>query len=290
MEPDLSSLKIAVIGARGLLGSDVADAFSAAGAAVTGLDRPDIEIKRFKSVFETIPSVNWVINCASFSDVDAAETQREEAFDVNSEGARTVARTCARRAMRFLQISTDYVFDGRKSTPVSEQDVPNPVNVFGASKLAGEKAIRAEGGQYLIVRTSGLFGLRGQNFGRTIVERLLMRQPCRMVTDRVFTPTYTRHLALALVRLVGRRRRGIVHAAALGECTPYDFARKAVELMREKADLQGISFAESGLVAPRPLYSVLSQHRYREWTGTLLPVWEQGLADFIEEWREHPEA
>ena len=135
-------LKVAVLGCNGMLGSDLVKACEHAGYQVIGLDLPQVDIRDFNSVRENMPEVDWVFNCAAYTNVDEAEKHRTEAFAVNAEGAHSVARVCSRRAIKLVHISTDYVFDGRRSRPYVEMDHSNPLGVYGASKLAGGRMLR----------------------------------------------------------------------------------------------------------------------------------------------------
>jgi dTDP-4-dehydrorhamnose reductase len=277
-------MKVAVIGCKGMLGSDLMSVCKAANFETLGLDLPECDIRDFKAFELQMPQVEWMVNCAAYTRVDEAETHREEAFAVNAEGAHVVARVCSRRHVRLLHISTDYIFDGRKSRPYSERDSPAPLSVYGASKLAGEKAVRAEGGQYLVVRTQSLFGVRGPNFVRGIVKQLQQGvTPLRVVRDQVSAPTYARHLAAALVDLMKRDQEGVVHVASSGECSWFDFAKAIAARIRPKAEIQPIEASELLRPAPRPAYSVLDSRLFQKWTGQTMPTWERGLDEYMAE-------
>lgn len=278
--------KVVILGGNGMLGSDLAKAGEAAGLDVGVLDLPQLDIRDFNNVREVLPQADWAVNCAAFTRVDDAEAQRHAAFAVNGEGAHSVARVCARRAIKLLHVSTDYVFDGRKGRPYLETDRPDPLGVYGASKLAGEKAVRAEGGHFLIVRTQSLFGARGPNFVRAIVKKLRESTdgaPLRVVNDQISSPTYTRHLADALVRLIRLDKQGIVHCVASGECSWYDFAQAIVERVRPGYEVVPITTAELARPAPRPAYSVLDTSLYNSWAGHPMPSWQDGLDAYLKE-------
>jgi dTDP-4-dehydrorhamnose reductase len=277
-------MKVAVIGFKGMLGSDLVSSCQGAKLDVQGLDLPEFDIRDFKMVIAKLPQVEWVVNCAAYTRVDDAESHREDAFAVNADGAHSVAHACARRHVKLLHISTDYLFDGRKSRPYTERDSPNPMGVYGASKLAGEKAVRAEGGQYLVVRTQSLFGVRGPNFVRSIARQLKEgTAPLRVVRDQVSSPTYTRHLADALVRLILLDKEGVVHVAASGSCSWFDFAKAIAARVRPGAEIVPISAGELARPAPRPDYSVLDTHLFQSWTGQAMPPWERGLDEYLAE-------
>jgi dTDP-4-dehydrorhamnose reductase len=277
-------MNVAVIGCKGMLGSDLVAACQGAKIAVQGLDLPEFDICDFKLVTAKLPQVEWVVNCAAYTRVDDAEGDREAAFAVNADGAHSVARACARRHVKLLHISTDYIFDGHKTRPYTERDSPNPLGVYGASKLAGEKAVRSEGGQYLLVRAQSLFGAHGPNFVRSIARQLKQGSgPLRVVRDQVSSPTYTRHLADALMRLMVLDKEGVVHVAAAGSCSWFEFAKAIAARIKPGAEVQPIAAAELARPAPRPDYSVLDTHLYQTWTGQALPPWERGLDEYLAE-------
>jgi dTDP-4-dehydrorhamnose reductase len=277
-------MKVAVLGCNGMLGTDLVAACRGAGVETVGLDLPDFDIANLNCVRANFPLVNQAVNCAAYTRVDDAEAQRDLAYAVNAEGAGNVARVCSARNIRLIQISTDYVFDGRKESAYSEDDPVNPLNVYGASKLAGEEQVRGAGGRSLIIRTQSLFGARGVNFVRTIAQRLYKSdEPLRVVNDQFSSPTYTRHLAGAIVRLLPLGREGIVNVVASGFCSWFEFAQVIAARVKPDARIQPVGSAEYARPAVRPACSVLDTHRYREWTGSVLPSWQKGLEEYLAE-------
>jgi dTDP-4-dehydrorhamnose reductase len=277
-------MRVAIIGCGGMLGVDLAQACERVGFETQGFDLPTMDVTQFENVQELMPAVNWVVNCAAYTRVDDAESDREKAFAVNADGALNVARICAQRGLRLLHMSTDYIFDGWRMQPYAEHSVPNPLNVYGASKLAGEKAVRAEGGRSLVVRTQSLFGAHGDNFVTSIVQRLSQSdEPIPVVNDQVTTPTYTRHLAEAIVLLLKLEKEGIVHVAASGACSWYEFAKAIAARVKPNAKVEPVTATSLGRSAPRPSYSVLDTRLYRSWTGVPLPSWQEGLEEYLEE-------
>ena len=277
-------MKVAVIGCNGMLGTDLVTACRTAGIETRGLDLPGFDIIKVECVRANFPEVDRVVNCAAYTRVDDAESQRDQAYAVNAEGAVNVARICSARNIGLIQISTDYVFDGRKGSAYSEDDPVHPANVYGASKLEGEERVRGSGGRSLIVRTQSLFGVRGANFVRTIVQRLKRSdEPLRVVNDQFSSPTYTRHLAEAIVRLLQLGREGIVNVAASGFCSWFEFAQAIGARVKPGAEIIPVGAAEYPRPAARPAYSALDTNRYREWTGSVLPSWQNGLEEYLAE-------
>ncbi|MBU0679094.1 MAG: dTDP-4-dehydrorhamnose reductase [Verrucomicrobia bacterium] len=277
-------MKVTVIGARGMLGSDLVRVLREKGIETFGFDLPDVDILHHRNLRTTLPYADWVINCAAYTRVDDAETERQLANDVNAKGPRILAMLCKRWQMRLMQISTDYVFDGLRSRPYTEQDRTNPLSIYGASKLAGEKAIRSMGVGFMIARTQSLFGRNGTNFVKAIVRKLRSTDdPVRVVKDQISSPTYTVHLADALSRLLDVREDGIVHVSAGGQCSWYEFAVAIRDRIKPDAEIVPVSSSEFKSPAPRPPYSVLDNHKYRGLTGHRMPTWEEGLDAYLKE-------
>ena len=264
-----------------MLGADLLAACRRHGYTVTGLDLPELDITDYASANANVNGADVVVNCAAYTRVDDAEKERDLAYDVNAKGACNVASVCAKRGLRLIHISTDYVFDGLKRRPYAEEDSPNPLNVYGASKLAGEKAVRAECSDYVVVRTQSLFGLHGRNFVGSIVRKLSLPDPIRVVNDQVSSPTNTVHLADALCRLMAIDVTGVVNVSAAGYCSWYEFACAIAARLRKKHDIQPIPADQLALPAVRPAFSVLDNRKYRAWTGRTLPSWDEGLAEYL---------
>ncbi|MBP7830781.1 MAG: NAD(P)-dependent oxidoreductase [Kiritimatiellae bacterium] len=277
-------MKVAIIGSKGLLGADLCAACRRAGMGVVELAREQMDVTQPAKVRQSLPPVPWVINCASFSDVEACEKQRAAAFAVNSEGARALAVSCARRGIRLMHISCAGVFDGRKATPFKETDEPNPLNAHGLSKLAGEKAVRAEGGKSLIVRLPSLFGWGGQNIPAGLFAALQAKQlPLKVPAEEIIAPAYSRHVAEGLVKLLSLDATGVVHVGPAGRCTWKEFAQVLADRISPGAPIEEVPMALYYPLAERPMQTVLDSQRYRQWTGHALPGWHQGLEAWLSE-------
>ncbi len=277
-------MKLVILGAKGMLGTDLVRACERSGLEAVGRDLPELDITEPKQLERELPSGDWVINCAAYTRVDDAERERDQAFALNAEAPRYLAGICAGRGTPFMHISTDYIFDGSAGTPYRENARPNPINVYGAGKLAGEKAIRAQGGHYIIVRTQSLFGVHGPNFVKTIAGKLRESDaPLRVVNDQVSAPTWTGHLAEALVKLARLKQKGVVHVTASGFCSWYDFACAIADRVKPDARIEPVSSDEMKRPAARPPFSVLDNSRFLSWTGEALPSWEEGLEAYLKE-------
>jgi dTDP-4-dehydrorhamnose reductase len=280
-------MRILVTGARGMLGTDLVKRLSIKNDVI-GVDIEDFDITdergTIKEIKRTAPEL--VINTAAFTDVDRCESEREMAFKVNRDGAKNMALGCREIGAKFIHISTDYVFDGSKREPYTEKDEPRPINIYGLSKLEGEREILKlqtpdSRLQTLIIRTSWLFGRNGKNFVDTILKLAGERDEIRVVDDQVGSPTYTIDLSEGIERLIDVGATGIVHCSNSGECSWYDFAKEILRMAGEKVNVIPITTADLKRPAPRPPYSVLSNERYYQLTGHRLRGWEDGLRDYL---------
>ena len=273
-------MKVLITGAGGMLGQDVAAEADAVHHEVVALTRDQLDITGEGAVLDAMhshmPAV--IINCAAYTDVDGAEEDRDAAFAINERGAGNVAAAAAAIGARVIQISTDYVFDGRKGSPYVESDEPAAIGVYGQSKLAGEIAVARANPRHLILRTSWLFGLGGKNFVETMLALAEKQNEILVVNDQVGCPTYTRHLAAAIVELLDYERVGVMHVAAEGHCSWYDFAR---EIFRQsQVDVKVLSGTTEmlGRPAPRPALSAIETERD---DAPHLPRWDHGLHGYL---------
>ncbi len=272
-------MRILLTGANGQLGYELQRVLS--GADLILADQPDFEL-RDPAVGEKIAaqSPEVVIHAGSSTDVDGCERDPDTAFQVNAQGTRRVAEGAVKAGARLVYISTDYVFDGKKDEPYTELDPVNPLNVYGKSKLKGEQGALAACPDALIVRTSWLYGSHGKNFVRTILQRAAAQPEVRVVEDQRGSPTNARHLAEVIAELARRDVRGVVHAGGAGACSWFEFARAILEEARSGCRVVPITTAESGRLAARPRYSVLSIARLHQY-GLSLPPWRDGLKEFM---------
>lgn len=223
-----------------------------------------------------------VLNCAAYTQVDACETERERAFAVNDVGVGHAVAAARSVGARFVQVSTDYVFDGSASTPYREDSPTGPVSVYGASKLGGEhRALAYE--RSLVVRTSWVFGEGGPSFPATILRLLEQgKTPLRVVDDQLGAPTYTRFLATALLDLAATEATGILHFQNRDAVTWYEFAREIARAVAPGAEVLPVKTSEFPRPAPRPAYSVLDVARCEARLGRRVEPWSWGLAEFLE--------
>ena len=265
-----------------MLGSDVYAVATDAGLDAVAYDHVALDIADADAVEAAIARARpeAVINCAAWTDVDGAEASEAAALATNGAGAGNVARSAAAAGAWTVHVSTDYVFDGTKSEPYVESDSVGPLSAYGRTKLAGEQAVAAAAPEsHTIVRSSWLFGVVGRCFPKTIMRLAAERDELTVVDDQVGCPTFTAHLAQALVGLATEERIvGVVHVAASGQCSWFEFAREIVDTARLQCEVRPAKTADVERPAPRPAFSVLRSERAG---APLLPDWREGLEQFM---------
>jgi dTDP-4-dehydrorhamnose reductase len=278
-----------VVGHRGQLGGDMMRAAAAAGHAVTGIDLPDIDITSRDNVRAAVDrcSPETIVNCAAFTAVDRCEHESAKAFAVNAEGVGHLGAAAAERGASVFHISTDYVFDGKKKSPYVETDAPNPLSVYGKSKLAGEALLAKTCDRHFIFRIAWLYGTRGSNFLKTIRDLARKRagtsEPIKVVNDQVGTPTYTVHVCKQILSMIDTELYGLYHCTNEGQCSWFDFAKAIVQAYSIQVDLAPCTTAEFPRPAPRPANSVLENECLKKLGRNIMPEWEIGLKDYLEE-------
>jgi dTDP-4-dehydrorhamnose reductase len=237
-----------------------------------------------RKIDELRPEV--IFNASAYNAVDAAEKHFSEALSVNAAGPAHLARAAHAVGAMLVHVSTDYVFDGRAQQPYDESDRPNPLSLYGVSKLAGEYAVTSALGEHLVVRTSGVFGAGGSKAkGGSFVERILARaregQPLRVVSDQVFSPTYAPDLAAALVTLAERGTRGLLHVSNAGSCSWHALAVAALEIAGLRTPVAEIAASDLHQPARRPAFSVLSNAKATALGLEPLRNWREALKEFL---------
>lgn len=274
--------KFIITGSNGMLGRSIVKLLQDRGEDFIGLPHSELDIThrvKVRDVFSTyMPSI--VIHTAAWTDVDGCERNPRKAFLVNEGGTENIAMACKKINARLVYISTDFVFDGKKRLPYTEEDMPGPINVYGNSKLRGEDKVREYLRDYFIVRSSWLFGPGRHNFVTKILSLSKKGEKLKIVEDQIGTPTYTRDLAYAILRLIDGFPGGIYHVANRGCASRYEWAKAILEYMRiEDIEIIPIRHRDFSEVAPRPRFSALESIRVR--LG--LPHWRDALRDYIEE-------
>ncbi len=274
-------MKIIITGAGGMLAQDVLDVFS--DLDVIGFKKEELNIcdedNLKKILLDNKPYA--VINCAAFTKVDLCESEKDKAFQINAHGPEILARLCAEVSCKLIQISTDYVFDGTANTPYSEDTLTNPINIYGQSKLAGEENIKNSTEDYLIIRTSWLFGKGGPNFIHTIIKLAHEKDKLQIVNDQRGCPTFTRDLAKGIRHLLENNATGIFNVTNTGACTWFDLARFVFEKKGIKIKIEPVDSNKFKRPARRPHFSVLSSKKYRTLVKSPLRHWHEAVEDFL---------
>jgi len=276
-------MRLLVTGAAGMLGTDVAAAAGRAGHEVLALARADLDVLDAPAVRRALADArpDAVVHCAAYTNVDGAEADEAAATVLNGGAAGHVAGAAHAVGAFTVHVSSDYVFDGSASEPYVESSPTAPLGAYGRSKLAGEHAVAAAApGAHAIVRTAWLFGAHGPNFVATMLRLAGERDALSVVDDQVGCPTFTGHLAPALVRLAEARAAGIHHVAGGGACSWYDLAAATFAARGVEVELARGRTADLGRPAPRPAYSVLRTERP---DTPVLESWETGLHAYLEE-------
>ncbi|NJE05706.1 dTDP-4-dehydrorhamnose reductase [Thermococcus sp. M36] len=283
-------MKVAIIGAHGQLGTDLVKVFGEDPSfEVIPLTHKDLDVtvpETLKVLKELKPDV--IINTAAYVRVDDAEIYPEKAFAVNAIGALNVARVASEIGTINVYISTDYVFDGEKGAPYTEEDMPNPINVYGASKYMGEVFTRNYSEKYYIIRVASLYGKagasgKGGNFVNWVIEKAKRGEELRIVDDQFMSPTYTVDVARTLKEFLKLKPEfGIYHMVNEGYCSWYEFTRAIFEILGRDVEVRHIKSGELNRLARRPGFSALENARLHA-LGLRMPDWREGLKGYLAE-------
>jgi dTDP-4-dehydrorhamnose reductase len=285
-------IRVALIGADGQLGTDINNYFKKQGVEVVGLiGLKDIDICNYVESRNTLKKIRpgIVINTAAFNEVDRCEDDAMPAFNVNVVGVRNLALICREIDVPLMHFSTDYVFDGKKNTPYTEDDCPAPLSMYGISKLAGEYVLRYIFDKYYIARLSGLYGRTGSvgkgstNFVEQVIKMAETRKEMKVVNDQVLTPTSTVDAAEKIFELMQTEKYGIYHMTNTGSCSWYEFACEIAKLMKLDIKIIPVTTEQFGAKARRPHYSVLDNLHLREIGLADMRCWKEALRDYIKE-------
>ena len=273
-----------ITGAGGMLGTALVARLSERGAAFDAYTHAELDVTDRNSVREAIQSAGTyaiLLNFAAYTDVEKAESEPDVAFSVNESGARILAEECVAADVDLVHVSTDFVFDGTKGAPYIETDEPNPLSVYGASKLAGEEAVCATMPDALIVRTAWVFGAGGENFITKVLRRMRKQGEAQVVNDEMGCPTHTGDLARCLLELVAAGNTGIYHLAGAGECTRYELAVEAASIVGIEAEIAPVSSDLFQTGAARPKDSRLDCSKAAA-QGVAMRPWREALAEYLE--------
>lgn len=283
--------KILLLGKNGQVGWELQRTLAPLGNVIA-LDREELDLVRVADIRSTVRELkpDIIVNAAAYTAVDKAESEPDLAMAVNGVAPGVLAEEAKKLGALLVHYSTDYVFDGTKDTPYTEEDIPNPLNVYGKTKLAGEQAIQAVDGNHLIFRTSWVYGTRGQNFFLTMLRLAREQEEIRVVDDQIGAPTWCRMIAestaLILAQGINReegfkgyfeKRKGIYHMTAGGQTSWYGFANLIIKDRTKKVNLLAIKTEDYEAVAIRPKNSLMSDHKLFNDFNLKLEVWDKDV-------------
>ena len=274
---------ILVTGSTGQLGSDVVKELLKRGYSTLSPNRSELNLCSEDNIRNYISNSNCeaIVHCAAYTQVDKAEDEKDLCIKINATATKHIAKCAKILDIPMIYISTDYVFDGTKDGKYTENDETNPINIYGESKLAGEKYVQEILDKYYIVRTSWVFNINGKNFIETMLRLSKANNQLSIVNDQIGSPTYTKDLSRLLVDMLETSKYGLYHATNEGYCSWYEFADTIFKLANINIDIKAINSNEYASRAKRPLNSKLSKDKLIEYGFKPLPHWEDALKDYL---------
>ena len=288
--------KVLITGSSGMLGVDLSCELSGSYevSGVDIIDKHNSKVRSFykgnianeKNIAEIVLKAKpeFVVHTAAWTDVDGCELDSKKAYTVNSQGTENVAVACVKTGAILIYISTDFVFDGKKRKAYTEEDNPNPISIYGDSKLKGEEAVKRESKKYFILRTSWLYGKHGKNFVGTILNKSEREKMLRVVDDQTGSPTYTKDLAKAIRVLLDTgclKNYGVYHVSNSGRVSWCDYAKKILEIVGSKTEVLPISSISLARPAKRPAMSELDNSKFINFTNFRMRPWEEALKEYL---------
>lgn len=274
---------ILVTGSTGQLGSDVVKELLKRGYSTLSPNRSELNLCSEDNIRNYILNSNCeaIVHCAAYTQVDKAEDEKDLCIKINTTATKHIVKCAKILDIPMIYISTDYVFDGTKDGEYTENDETNPINIYGESKLAGEKYVQEILDKYYIVRTSWVFNINGKNFIETMLRLSKANNQLSIVNDQIGSPTYTKDLSRLLVDMLETSKYGLYHATNEGYCSWYEFADTIFKLANINIDIKAINSNEYASRAKRPLNSKLSKDKLIEYGFKPLPHWEDALKDYL---------
>jgi len=275
-------MKVLILGSNGQLGSDLLEVFE---GKVIAFTRKEFDAQ--KDDINKLPKdVDYIINCISYHKTDEVEDNSDKAFKINSSFVYELARFCSENDITLFHISTDYVFDGCKKSPYNEEDIPNPLNIYGLSKFSGEKAIQTYTDKYFIFRVSSLFGRagasgKGGNFVTTMINLAKKNTPLKIIANQYMVPTHTLDIARVIKYFIDNRvdEYGIYHCVSDGSCSWYDFTKEIFNQIGLDYKIDKTTYEEYKTKAKRPKYSVLDNRKLSKYYK--MPHWREALKEYL---------
>ena len=284
-------INILLTGADGQLGSDFKKLFENKGISYTATDYRNLNITdkvQMEAFFSKNDKFTHIINCAAYNNVDKAETD-ENVFLVNTEAPAVLAKFAKKINADYVTYSTDFVFDGGKNSPYTEEDAATPLSKYGKSKREGEKAVLKTYSKSFVIRTSWLFGIGNVNFSKKVLEWSKVKEELNVVDNEIASPTYSTDLAIFSWKLIQTRKYGIYHISNNGEASKYDQAKYILEKIGWKGIIKKARIEDFNLPAKRPEYSYLSSEKVEKLLNEKIPDWKSGIDRFLEKMKEKGE-
>jgi dTDP-4-dehydrorhamnose reductase len=272
---------LAILGGRGMLGTDLARLCEERCLAHTVFDLPECDITREDHLRQALQNAAVVVNCAAYTNVDGAETEKDTAYKVNAEAVGTLGKLARQNGIPVLHISTDFVFDGSGDQPYTEEDRPNPINTYGASKLAGEQQLAESRADHCIIRVEWTYGQAGENFITKIVAAAKKRDTLRVVNNEIGSPTATSQVAETILQMLEKQARGLYHFANAGYASRFDVARFIVDRLRLNTPVEPCKSDEYPTPAKRPLNSRFDCRKIQVLLDKPIEHWQKPLERFL---------
>ncbi len=278
----LSNQNIVILGGKGMLGTDLAEAFDKKNIDVQVFDLPEFDITNFTRLEEKIKNADIVINCAAYTNVDSAESQKELAYKVNAAATGKLGEIARDNNIWLLHISTDFVFDGKGKKPYTETDSPNPISEYGRTKLEGEKLLAQIGCKYCIMRVEWTYGRAGNNFVSKLIQRAKTNNTVNVVDDQIGSPTATTQVSQAICKLIEKKPTGLFHFANSGYVSRYEMAKFIFDKLAMNVNLLPCKTSDYAAPAARPLNSRFDCTKISNLLGEKIESWQTVLERYLD--------
>ena len=278
--------KIAILGGKGMLGSDVAIELKNRGIDFEVFDLPQFDITNERHLINVLEHYKTIVNCAAYTNVDKAESETELAFKINAEAVGRLAYLARKHNAWILHISTDFVFDGKGSKPYTEKDIPQPINAYGRTKLAGEQLLAENHCSHCIIRVEWTYGMNGDNFIKKILSRAQTRKELKVVDDQFGSPTATSEAAKAICDFLPKKPQGIFHFASQGYASRFEVAQFIIDTLKLDVALKPCKTADFPAPAQRPLNSRFDCGKIRNIIHSPIKNWQVPLEEFLKKLNE----
>nr|WP_256478642.1 dTDP-4-dehydrorhamnose reductase [Sebaldella sp. S0638] len=283
---------ILIIGSNGQLGHDFQKLFDNLNMKYIAVDYKELDITnniKVEEFFNKNKEFNIIINCAAYNDVDKAETDTEKCYLLNSKAPEKLAEICQKSGAIFVTYSTDFVFDGHQKVPYTEEDIPNPLSVYGESKYKGETEVLKSYDKAYVIRTSWVFGIANNNFNKQVINWSKSKNELSIVDDQISVPTYSKDLAELSWELIKTNKFGLYHLTNSGECSKYEQAKYILEKIGWNGSLSVAKTKDFNLPAKRAEYTKLSSEKIEKLLGKKIPDWRDAIDRFLIEMKNEGE-